>query len=474
MKQKILNGCISSAWIVIPFLLFLVFRLIGYNGLYGQDAFEYLRYTHVIGMFFRNGTLPGHFPWPPVYPALGAIAGLIIPETYALQIISLVSFGVSIRLMELILGLLYPEKRSDSRRFLILFYALSPFVIRYSTTVMSDGLALCFSLASLYFTLLFKATSKPRHFLLLSFFLFLAVNTRFSSAVILAIPVFYALRHFVHRFNIWYFILTIAAVTIIFAPNILLDLKNPIAIHNQYLAMSWRPAHIFSNTFLNVDGISAYFFPNILFIFSNLVNPGFIFPGLLFLVFFIRNLNIKNSWGPWMTAYLLYSVFIGFFPVQNARYLLFSFPVVLVIYYESWMKLTSLVRKLKNMVIITFLIILVQVGLIIRAEQPFIENCWITREVALQVGHYPGRKVYEFNIAMAFPAYGVTNPSENLWSRKIDRFDTGALVVFNYRETEERWKGLNPMLNWETLKSGYRLALLHPMDYGWNIYEIKP
>jgi hypothetical protein len=73
---------------------------------------------------------------------------------------------------------------------------------------------------------------------------------------------------------------------------------------------------------------------------------------------------------------------------------------------------------------------------------------------------------------MAFPAYDITNPSENLWSRQIEHFDTGALVVFNLQETAPRWKGLNPMLNWERLNTGYTLKEVRTFDKGWRIYEI--
>ena len=118
------------------------------------------------------------------------------------------------------------------------------------------------------------------------------------------------------------------------------------------------------------------------------------------------------------------------------------------------------------------LVLIIQTGLTYRALRPFYKNCRETRTVAERLKKYPGRHVYELNIAMAFDAYGVNNSSTDLWSKKISSFKPGSLLVFNYEKTSGQWKGLNPMLNYETLQRDHRLKLLEHLPGGWDIYEI--
>jgi hypothetical protein len=406
-----------------------------------------------------------------LYPLAGAIAGLLMPEVMALQLISLASFAAAIFLMERIIQWMHPEAKASAALFTLLFFALSPFMSRYSTTVMSDIPALSLALACCYFTLRYLETKRPFLFFLVMLFFFLAVNTRFAVAMILPVPLFFAFRSFFRKFHPGWFLMSVLAGMVVFAPNFLPGLNDPAAMQGQYGAVVWKPMNLFSRTFHNLDGLSAYHFPNILFVFSNLVNPGFIFPGVVFLGLLFVGKEKKWWYLPWITAYLVYALFIGGFSLQNDRYLLLSFPLVLVLFFEPWQAMAARIPS-RWLPLVAVAVMLVQAGLVVRAILPFRENCRVTREVTKEVGRYPEKKVYEFNMAMAFPAYGVTNPSENLWSRQIECFDTGALVVFNLQETAPRWQGLNPMLNWERLNTDYRLKELRTFDKGWRIYEI--
>lgn len=74
-------------------LALLGFRfLIDFNGLYGQDSHEYLRYTCRLLDFWTSGSNPGDYFWPMNYPFYGSFLALIIhPVVFALQLLSMLS-----------------------------------------------------------------------------------------------------------------------------------------------------------------------------------------------------------------------------------------------------------------------------------------------------------------------------------------------------------------------------------------------
>ena len=80
--------------------------------MYGQDGYEYLRYTKAIRIFILEGEHPGDYFWPLYYPIIGAILSLIISKTaLALQLVSVLSLGISAVYLNKILTLLFPKKK---------------------------------------------------------------------------------------------------------------------------------------------------------------------------------------------------------------------------------------------------------------------------------------------------------------------------------------------------------------------------
>jgi hypothetical protein len=132
--------------IVIGFVL-----IAGFNGLYGQDAHEYLRYSKALHEFFVSGKNPGDYFWSIIYPLLGAGLSFILPEIFSMQIISIISLIISCILLEKILILLYQEQRILVRIYVLLFFFFSPYILRASIVAMSDMLSLVFILAAFYF-----------------------------------------------------------------------------------------------------------------------------------------------------------------------------------------------------------------------------------------------------------------------------------------------------------------------------------
>ena len=90
-------------------------RLFGFNGLYGQDSHEYLRYAKAIKLYLNGGSDAGNFFWPVVYPFVGALLSFIVPIKISLQVVSIFSAAVCYVYFGKSLNLLYPEGTQRQR-----------------------------------------------------------------------------------------------------------------------------------------------------------------------------------------------------------------------------------------------------------------------------------------------------------------------------------------------------------------------
>ena len=82
-----------SWYIVLPILVLLTARVFfRIDGLYGQDAYEYLRFTKSITEFWHGGVHPYDFFWPIVYPFIGSIFTFVFQDdALSLQLVSIFS-----------------------------------------------------------------------------------------------------------------------------------------------------------------------------------------------------------------------------------------------------------------------------------------------------------------------------------------------------------------------------------------------
>ena len=109
LARKI-TGKSEIAWVVVVLLFFVIIRFgLGFNGLYGQDAHEYLRFGKALHQFFLTGANPGDYIWPVNFPLYGALLSLLLSSVnFSMQILSVFSF-IGILLYKLkILKLIFP------------------------------------------------------------------------------------------------------------------------------------------------------------------------------------------------------------------------------------------------------------------------------------------------------------------------------------------------------------------------------
>jgi hypothetical protein len=170
-------------------------------------------------------------------------------------------------------------------------------------------------------------------------------------------------------------------------------------------------------------------------------------------------------------AFLIYALFLMGIPFQNDRFLLVSFPLVVIVCYapfERMMHCFAAYRKFSAIVI--FIVYLV---CIVRAVYPVMELNRFERHLASSMKAYEGSTLYAFDADIALKGRGLVFDYHNLWMYRYEKFTCNALVLFNPDKFSLQWKDKNPMLNFEKLKSDYNLSLMHSYPKGWKLYKIE-
>lgn len=457
---------------VLPLIVFLFVRyVVNFNGLYGQDAHEYLRYSNSLAHFFSTGACPGDYFWPVNYPLYGAILSFIVfSASFAMQIISTLSFCGLILYVSKIIRFYYPDSRV-LKYYLFLFVLLSPSLIKASFFIMSDILAAFLLTTGFYYFLVFQKTNISKYEYLATFFFCSSFMTRYATAALLLLPSVLIMINLIRNRKIVPILISLIICGLCFLPNILVKQANPTEFVNHNWFVGWSLRNYFENYFITSAGFQTYKIINLLYAFYILVHPIFCFAALL-LIAFSRRSTFNQTWMMGIPV-LLYSLFIAGFPLQNSRFFIISFPLLAVILYPAFERL-FLIARLKRAILYACIIsvILFQTTIAIWTIRPIIKRNQLERAVNSFIKQYPNKTIYGFDIDISFRSYEISNKIVNLWYSKIDNFETGSLVIFNEKALEKQWEGKNPMINWNNIKNNYKLKLIKTFDSGWNLYEI--
>lgn len=193
-----MNKSTTALAFIIPVILVGIGRLwAGFDGVYGQDPYEYLRYAQSLRNFFIRGIPPGDYFWPVGYPLAGALLSLIIPNVgLCLQLITALSLGVIYVYSLKILALVYPSAPKTTLVFTGVFMVVSPYMLRFGLTVMADMFTLATLVAGTYFTFVF-VKKQSIYTLWVGLFLFsTSVMSRYAVAIIILPLGIYALIAF--------------------------------------------------------------------------------------------------------------------------------------------------------------------------------------------------------------------------------------------------------------------------------------
>jgi len=468
--NSILKNRVESSLLLIPVLVFIVLRIFEYDGLYGQDSYEYLRYTERIKAFIFTGIHPGEFVWPKGYPIVAGILSLVIPAHISTQFVSFVSlYGLLIFTRRIIKELTFKE--SCVLPFLIIALLLSPYMLRASVMAMSDLLAAFWLTGCVYFGIRYGDKHTFGAFFWCLLFGSLSVFTRYVAAIPIAL-IFLAVGYVEIKNKKWLHSLASFVPVMFLYLHYYLETEEFNPFHHNSI-VTWDIKNFFKSSFVGEIGIFNYILPNLLYAFSSVYSPGFLLiNGLLFLFLFKkRKLLLKVDYVSIAIIVISYSFFLAGIPYQNNRFLLLTYPLVLILLFPAFTDLMDRFQKKRNYILAA--LVVMQLVLFVRAIEPTFRLSMVEKEITTQMYAYQNQTLYSFEIDIALEGRGLDFEYRNLWKEEYKSFDEGALVLFNEEKFRTQWEGKNPMINWNQIKNKHQLTLIKELDANWKLYRIE-
>lgn len=445
----------------------------GYAGVNGQDAHDYWRIAREWTSFWAGGERPVMAEHPHGYPIAGAVVGAVVGgELMGLRVVSALS------LLVLAFSLRWVLARSSADKgpvlaFVLLSVAACPFLLRYGMMSMSDvpGIALIF----LAYTMLVRWQQREGHHFLLWAMVFagLAMTVRMAVAPLigaLVLSIVHGERE--GRRKRWTLMIGAGVFLVLMALAASSRGELDMLIQGSPLA-EWSPFNLFRRILHSDDGALIYHVPNIMYVLSIFVHPGFLPIGALLLPFFRKAdlFPVQACIAAWCVA--CYLLFIAGMPFQNDRVLLMALPFVAVVLYPAFQRAWCwlAIKGLRPAWWVSAMAV-VQLGLFARAIQPFIGQAHTERELSNAVNALHPSRIYTHGMGAAFSNYCAPVPVTELWYGVIATFEPGGVVVVKPANLAEQWKGLPPGINWQRIQEqGFEPLDQHPD--GWSIGRVR-
>ncbi len=466
------KGSLRHIIYFIPLGIFLVVRYgLDFNGLYGQDAHEYLRYAIAIKNYFLGGEFPGPFFWPVNYPLLGAIISIPVKSvSLAMQGASCIALCMIIFFILRLGKFQLADWRSELGLFLGLLLCFIPSLLRSGVAVMSEATMLLFLVMAIFYYLMDIQGAKsqgPSAMFVAS--AVAAVGTRYAVIVIIAPLILLWMYRMRSRLTARVVLKLLGTAFLVALPNLWLKLDYSWGLTNHDLLMRWSLNNYISPEFHTDNGVVTNVFPNVIYYGLGIFH-------LKYLWWSLPLLMTKRKWlerdRTVMGVGLIYLVFISGIPEQNSRYLMPLVPLVLVLTMEPlcrWLtqRRHRLIRRGCLM-----LVIALQCIWCVKELKPMMDQQRFEKEIANQVcAHLPAR-LYTFVIDQALQTYGCPMAISNLWEERLTAYEIGSLVLFNEDAFRVQWAFENPMINWRMLMEQYHTTIVQDFERGWKLYRV--
>ncbi len=260
---------------------------------------------------------------------------------------------------------------------------------------------------------------------------------------------------------------------ILLLPHFIIRSENSTQFLNHDWLTKWSFFNFFKSSFITVDGTSSNSLPNIIYAFSSLFHPRYLLIGILLFPFYIKTKIINSELKIILISFLTYNLFLAGIPFQNSRFLLLSFPLVIILLYPAFAYLLEKMiptNKIKYFIIVLSLI---QICLCSYSLKPILERNSLEKKIAFQIESYQQNTLYSFDIDVALQGRGLNFRYKNLWVKKYTSFEKNALVLFHPTKFKQQWKDKNPILNWNNLNYHYNLKIIEELPNGWKLYKIQ-
>jgi len=440
--------------------------VLDFNGLYGQDSHEYLRYSKELHASMTNGTVTGDFFWPKGYPFSGAILGLSrIPIDWCLRLISLGALLGTLFYTKKIIHLLTGK---DASIFLILGAATQVYFVRAGFLIMSDMLCCFFLMVAFYHYFRFVQQQRILRALLLLLFAAAAFLTRYPSAALLIIPCLHV-GYLVFRSSTIQLRILFVIVGVLIVGTVIL-MNQSLIRESAYRFSNWNFMNAFQLTVQSRDGIETRTVPNGLYIFGNAFHLGFLSIGVCLIPFYKR---LKKQ--PFLFAsILLYLLLLVGLANQNYRFLVIAHPLVLVFLFPAFDALWDWLSSKRLGMLFISGILLFNTTLFYFSFRKMYSAHQNEKEIVIRIkALHDQHPIYSFYVDQSFASYGIENEVRNLFMKEYYTFDKNALVVFNEALFSEQWKDHRVMQNWNRLKKTSKLDTLVVLETNWIIYRVK-
>ncbi|MDN3664291.1 ArnT family glycosyltransferase [Algibacter miyuki] len=458
---------------IIPLLLVFILRLLGFDGLYGQDSYEYLRYTIAIQEYITTGAHPGPFYWPVLYPTLGSLFGLLFRDTaFALQFLSCISFSMaSIYLLKTI-RLLY-SNAAFSVLYVLIFTVLSPFLLKMGLIVMSDITALLFIVLSFYF--FFKSQYKKTSTAPVFIFATCALMTRYPSLFITFPIIIYSLYTTIKRQAVKPFLIGALVSFMACIPFLILQWDALFEASSNYFLKVWSVTNYFKSSYQTTDGTQFYQFPNLIYTLYIFFHPGFIFIGAILSVITLKNYKYGFTFNQKILGFCisLYILFLAGIPFQNSRILALVFPLTLIFMFPAFEKIINIKFIKKHLLILGLFAVTLQLLFWYITFNHIFNRSILEKEIVTMVKPYEGKTLYSFDLDLSLQGRGLNFEYKNMYLEVYKTYRSHDLILFNPDKYALQWQGKNPMLNWQFMEHNYKLKILQTHPDGWKLYQIE-
>jgi len=300
-----------------------------------------------------------------------------------------------------------------------------------------------------------------------------ATMTRYVS-VLIVFPfiVVTIIDFFKHKNNLKHIPLLILIMVILLFPHYLVRNFNYNLFLSHPALQNWSIGNFFKSDFTTTEGLFHYPYINLLYAFSHILHPRYLFTGIMFLPFlFLNQLAFKNR-GIIFLSILIYALFLAGIPYQNNRFLLLTFPLVLICFFPAFNYISDIKPLKSNFHFVVGFIIIAQTVLVTKAFKPILERNHFELKIAELLKPYQYQKLYSFDIDIALKGRNLKFDYKNLWEKRYTNFKEGDLVLFHPTKFEKQWNNKNPMLNWSYLNSNYQLKTILNCPNGWKLYRI--
>lgn len=469
-----MNKAISNTiYLGVPIILFCIIRFgFGFDGLYGQDPYEYFQYAIKIKAWILTGSHPGVYHWPFWYPILGGLVSMILANpSFSLQLVSILSLVGCLYYLAKIIELLYGKHGNVTKLYLFLFFVFSPFVFRLSVTVMSDLCSVALLIAGMYHCLKFEKLNRHKHIVFAAFLFAMATMTRYAMFVA-AFPVLLivGIGWIKKPKALLYFIFVLIAGLIPLIPHLILRSEAPSELGYE---LGWTPLNFFRKSFLTPEGAVFYKTNNLIYALLGVFHPRYLFIGLVFLIPTLWQFRLKRGVVLVILAYLFYALFLAGIHTQNSRFLLPLCALGIVLLFPGfrilWQKLHQKLKWIMVPILLAF-----QITLCVLSFKTLYVRNQVEQEITQFIdSKYPNSTIYSMDIDLSIQYRGKKRNIKNIYTEAYQEFETNALLLINPSKFEKQWEGMNPMKNINKVKEEYHLKNIRTFQQGWELHVIE-